>query len=484
MSSGSAIDRTTWEVAIHLGPSSMWVVTQDVLGFSVNRRLGLWPSNVQAGTADVRLENSDGRYSPLRTEFHGGHLLPNKALTIKGVYTSPDGGVTSFQLFNGYIDDIAVQPAMPSGREVTISCRDRMKELQRREVTTGLLTNYAVSSLFAYVMTQASIAPFSADAISDVIPFAYFQNRKALGIVDELVTGGGYAAYVAADGTMRFRNRYFEIGGTPVASYAAMNAMTFSMDDADIVNRVTVRATPLVEVASVQPIARLSAPVSIPANATINFWLSYKDAFGKDCLGNAQVNPVGSTDFFVWSSSAGTGTARTATTSITAAFFAETVKLTARNTIGATVWVTSLQVRGQPVVDGPELFVDGEVGSSQAAYGLVTETLETPLFATTDLLSQRTYDILELFSGPQPKTSLRVINGLPEVVVADLADVLGIYDPHSGVDDFFTVLSISHDLDAESAGPVLATTYELQRARERTGFILDTSQLDVDRLSR
>lgn len=482
------VSAVNYSVKVTLGPNSVWVITPDVRAISIDRKLNVFPGAVQGSTADVLLDDAGGIYSPLVNSYHGGYLRPNTRIDIQATYTDPaTGGTASYYLFRGLIDAFSVNPSLEQ-RTVTLQCRDYWKYLQTREVTTSMMVGWQVNSILANVLDTASIdtSQRSIDTITDILPFAWFQGRVLHTVMGEFIEAAGYAAYVAADGTLRIRDRYFDLGGEAVASYSELFSLSFTYDDDPIINRVTLRGSPRSYVNSTQVVAQLAEAISIPASGTATFFLSYEDPRNQEGAPAIEmVTPVSSTDILINANSGGSGTDRTSTASWSVYFFGESAKLTIFNGNGNVNWLTKCRLRGKPIVRLPNIAVRYDVDSSQTVYGLRDSTIETNLFTTRDLLDRRAGDIAEIFAGPSPRAALATTDDLPGGLALDLANVINVTNSHSGLaDEQFTVMGIAHELQADDVGWVHRITLDLQRARGYGVFILDTDQVDIDRLSR
>lgn len=461
---------------------SYWVVTDDVLTVSIARQIGLWPRGLQAGNADLVIDNASGIYSPLNRSVHLGMFRPGAGIEILATCQDPvTSAVSSYFLFRGQVDTIDVQPALGEGRQVTVSARDYTKTMLNQEVSSSLMVDVPVNSAIASVFWSVYGAPHYIDPIDDILPFVWWQKETISSILDEMITGGGYAVYLATDSTIHVRDRRFELGGPVVASFAAMAGLTFSLNDADLVNRVVVQGSPRVQANSVQPVARLDEVVKIPASRSVTFWLDFEDARGEAAPAVNLIPPVAGTDYQIVSVASGTN--RNSTSSVSCTFFGQAAKVTIFNGWGGKVKVSKLQIRGDPIIRQPQISVQLDQSSSQSAYGLHSTTIESDLFADLDLQTKRATDVLDMFAEPSPKVMMRLINEVPLVLGLELGDVISVYDRHSGIGDQYTVLGIAHTIDA-TAGLMVATDLELQQARGAGAFALDVGVLDVDRLSR
>lgn len=478
----------SYAVSFDMGGGSRWVVTDDIRAISIDRKLNTWPGGVEAGTADILIDDASGAYSPLRTDVHGGNFTPNRPVDIFATYTDPlTSAVSSFYLFRGLIDSIQMDPALQA-RTAVVQCRDHWKYLQHREVVTSMMVGWPVNSVLAACFDSASLATSqrSLDNIVDILPFAWFRNRVLSSVLDEFVAGAGYAAYVSANGVVRVRDRYFDIGGVAISSYEVMKGFTWDYDDTDIVNRMTAKGQPRTQVASTQVVARLDTAVTIAGSSSVEFFLDYFDPRNQeDAPAISMTVPVSSTDYLLNANSAGSGANYTSTASVSVYFFGDAAKVTIFNGQANTAYVTKFNLRGQPVVRGPALSLRYDVSSSQTFFGLRDETIESRLFTTKDLLERRALDVLELFAGPSPVGALTVVDDFPGGLALDLANVVSITNSHTGLyAEQFTIYGLSHDIRADDVGMVHQISMALHQSRALGAFILDTDQLDVDRIGR
>lgn len=453
-SSGSAID-----------------VTAETLEATWERSISNYQRGFESGTADLVFANDLGSLSPLR--IAGGAVRPNMGISIEARVSSYDEFAT---LFTGHVDRIKVNPALASPRNVIFSCRDKWKSLARRRVDTGISTNINVGSLVAAVLDDADITPRSIDPINQDFPFAWFTDRQVTGVIEEVIMAGGYAAYVAKDGTFRFRDRFWDIGLDVVGSYQAFTNLSWEIDEGDVVNRIRVEGIPRVIVNSIQPIATMREILSFDAGQARGFFLSYEDPRNNDEAPAVEVAvPVASLDFQFNSQADGSGTNLTGSLDVDFFSFAETCVQTLTNLSGSTGYLTLYQVRGKPVQQDLPLSIVAELIESQSLYEIKDATLQTRLLGTTDRLTGRAADIIDLFGLPTPKITMSLTNLWPDIVDHDLADVIHVTEGHSGVSHQYTIQQVSHQLMAADRGWQHQVTYALELSKAVDVFIISSS---------
>ena len=453
-SSGSAID-----------------VTAETLEATWERSISNYQRGFESGTADLVFANDLGSLSPLR--IAGSAVRPNMGITIEARPSSYDNFAT---LFTGAVDRIKVNPAIEAPRNVIFSCRDKWKSLARRRVDTGISTNINVGSLVAAVLEDADITPRSIDPIGQDFPFAWFTDRQVTGVIEEIIVAGGYAAYVANDGTFRFRDRFWDIGLDVVGSYQAFTNMSWEIDESDVVNRIRVEGIPRVIVNSVQPIATMREILSFDAGQARGFFLSYEDPRNNDEAPAVEVvNPVASLDYQFNTQADGSGSMITSSLAVSFFSFAETCVQTLTNYSGGTGYLTLYQVRGKPVQQDLPLSIVAELIESQSLYEIKDATLQTRLLGTTDRLTGRAADIIDLFGVPTPKITMSLTNLWPDIIDHDLADVIHVTEAHSGVSHQYTIQQVNHQLMAADRGWAHQVTYALEFSKAVDVFIISSS---------
>lgn len=472
-----------YRVRMFYSPSSVVDLTDSVLEASWERSLARFDRGLEAGLADIVVTNDLGELSPLRVQ--SGMLRPNIAVLIEAAASSATGYST---MFSGYVDRISVQPALAGPRNIVLSCRDRMKELSRRRVDTAIQTEVNVGSLVALVLESADITAHSIDLIGDELPFAWFNAVQVTTALAEIISAGGYSAYVSGDGTLRVRDRYFDLGGTVVASYDTYRGLSFELSEENVVNRVRVSGTPRTIVASLQVVASITKPVRLGAGESIGFFLAYQDPRNQDTAPAVNVvTPVASEDWQVNAQSDGLGADLTAATTLQFFAFAETAVATVTNVGTATAYLTLFNVRGNPIQSDDAVSVIVDQIESQSLYGIKEGALETRLFGTTDRLTARATDILDLFGLPAPKVTMALLNRWPDVMTNDLTDIVALTEEHTGISGQFTVQAVRHQLNAAERGWAHMVDYELEESKAIAELILDDDDfgiLDTNRLGR
>ena len=132
-------------------------ISSDVksIGYSRGKDEELGKAN--PGTLEIRVNNSDGKYSPTKSGGIFTNLLPKRI--IKVTTTSP----AAYNLFYGYIESITPHPD-PASQDCYISAIDGFDFLARHELDTilfkdkltGYLVNEIVDSAYGNILTNGN----------------------------------------------------------------------------------------------------------------------------------------------------------------------------------------------------------------------------------------------------------------------------------------------------------------------------------------
>lgn len=485
-------------------PRSEVAISDDVLGITINRELAGFNRPLRAGDATVTLFNADGQYSPRRLDSpFNGELRPNLQVRIQGTVTSGSPFILNIShlncgntlsqakvLFTGFVDNITVQPALNGPRNAVFQCRDEMKELVRRRVTTDILTNVNVTSAFTTIMSLAGIPADqrSIAAIDDRRNFIWYRDVLLITALDEMVESGAYNLFVSADGTVSVKNRLFEFGQDIVASYENMRSLSFTVSEREIFNDISVRGFPRAVANSVQVVANIIEPITIPGSSSIGFFLDYLDPRNQEPAPAINMQTlVASQDYLTFTNSDGTGTNRTNTTTVSVVFFGETAVQTISNLNSEDIFLTKYQLRGDPILRFPSIRVRREATESQSLFGIKERSIENRLLARRSEITELADFLVGVYSDPTDEVSFSLTNQFPDVFNNELTDIVRLVNTHTGIDGEFTIKGVRHNIQADQVGWVHEAEYDLLQSLAFDTLILDSSAsgvLDTNRLGR
>lgn len=470
----------SYSVGVEFVSGSFTEIVADVRGVSINRRAGNLFQPLSAGQMTAILDNMDGRYSPRNTSSpYTGLIRPDLQVRVRATF-----GGSTYNLFRGFIDTWTVKPALPGTRTAGFNARDRLKQLDDRTVTTSLIVATKINSFLKHMFDVASVttATYSVDMITDESPFAWFRDRDLLGALQEVLGAGFYSSYVAPDGILRVRSRYWDQIANPVASLLATATQTrgfwemgYSLSDRDVLNDIKIEGVPRVRDSDTRTIAFLVDVPTIAASTGLGFFLTYLDPDNLEpAPADNVVTPVRSLDYKANDAEDGSGTDRTSTMTLRAAKFGETIVLSFYNGFGATVYLTRCVVRGRSVQRRAQINVRLQQASSQAVYG------RRAFAMVNDLIAERIYlqDYAEFLrlrqSDPVDRLEpFGIKNEFPFVLARELGDVVHIQETNTGIAKMFTIMGIDHDIRGDGAGLEHTVQYECEAHHDFEVLVLD-----------
>lgn len=456
-------------------------ITDDCERVSIDRRASTLGRPLSVGVMDIALNNSNGKYSPSNSAsaFYS-YLKPNKKIRLRATFSG-----TTYPVFAGTIKQFTVQPIL-GPRTVTLRAQDQIARLKDNNINIPLYTDTNPASLFTAIMSECNVASFGTDTFYDDIPFAWFQNRQANSAIQEILESGYYWAANGPCEQLFFHNRYFNVLGTVTASFDNTGfGLTYALDDRNIANISHVVAQPRIISTNVRTVAYLEpSAITVPASSHVNFWLNYFDPDNKqeNTPATDLITPVVSLDYRLNTASGDSGTDLTLTASLDISFFGATAICSLFNGSDSTAYVTTFNVRGKPIQRIPTFTTYSSVNSSITEYGERDITLTSNLIKNKNFAQDYAEFLTAEFHDPKPDMTISHKNIFPEQLSIDLGNLIHIRENNTGVNNKFTVLGISHVINLKN-GIEHVTNYTIDLWKDYDWFILDTSQLDNQRLA-
>ncbi len=464
----------SYSVTIEWASGSFTELGDDVRGLQIESRAGGLFDRIAAGSAKLTVDNSTNKYSPSNSaSVLQGLLLPGKKVKIAATHSG-----STYALFAGKIDSFSVNPSLSGQGQMTIAARDEIKTINDRTITSSVFIDTEVQSIAASVLALAGVTSLHIhDLTSNVLPYAWFDDVNAKNALQDLVDAGFYRTHIDGGGQFHFHGRYWDQEGSVVSSFNAYQALTYSLDDRDILNKVSVHGEPRVRSSSQATVAYLSAPLSIQASSGIGFFLSYLDPDNNEpAPADTLVSPVNSSDYQTFVNSDGTGTEHTATTSAAVTFFGASAVCSIFNGTGSTVWLTKFQVRGNSIQRQPFLTHTAEdVASSQAVYGVRSYRLDNRYIAS-DGFAQDYADFLNTRQkDPSATISAKFRNQFPDQLGLDVGVKVHLMDASIGIAGEYTMSRVKHTVRFDKQGLTHDTQATVNEVRGQGVLFLDDS---------
>lgn len=453
-----------YALSIELAVGSLTDVTSFCERASFSRSVGDIFTNFAPDPATFELSNDVGSFSPI---LQSG-LIPGRRIKLEATYSG-----SSFALYSGRIKNLATRPVLGE-RTTVIEATTEVDRMNRTLLNTGIFTSINAGSLFTEIMSRTNVQSFVADALSDTVDFAWYQDRNAVNAVEQLVRSGYYQAFTDGAGTINLRGRYFGVLGTNVSTITDAFDLNYSLSDDRVINRAKVSANPREQISTVSTIAYVAQPITIPASSAVGFFVSFLDPRdpGTTTPVGSIVTPVSSTDFYAAANIDGTGSNYTSTLSVSVTAFGESAVCSLFNGTGAIAYVTRFQIRGYPILKGAAYKPQFDDSSSQNVYGLMELSIDESLITDLTYLKDFTTMLVNERKNPRASVAMTRINEFPDVLEHEVGDVLSIINSVSGINSHWAIRSVDHQIDM-GEGLSHRVSYDLEGYTERQWLVLD-----------
>ena len=276
-------------------------------------------------------------------------------------------------------------------------------------------------------------------------------------------------------GTMNLKSRYFSAFATSVDTLDVQaREMNYALGDEGVVNKAVLHATPRVQLSSVNTLAYLAQPVTIPASGHVGFFVTFLDPrdFSTPTPVGSIVAQVSSQDYYAAQNSDGTGTNFTSALSLNVAVFGASMVASIFSANSADVYLTRFQVRGYPILAGTQMMVKFEDSSSQVAYGLKESAFDENLLTRHDFLRDLASTIVGDRKEPRDAYDVTLVNEFPNVVRYEVGDTLSIINSLTGVNSAWSIRRMTHEINM-TRGLEHVAKYSVERFTPRPWLILD-----------
>lgn len=372
-----------------------------------------------AGEAVLLLDNADGRFHNRNTASpYYPNLKPGRRLRVRATYNA-----TTYNLIHALLVEI---DAVARDR-VQMVCQDVLGYLRDVKVSASLLENVLTGTVVAAYLDEVGIdaSERNLDVGQTTIQYTTVSGSlsNVLGKVSDAEQG---RIYVAKDGRVRFEDRHWRLANAQTSVWTLQDQNPIADMESPVgwetlVNRVVVVAHP-VEVKTTGTLWTAQTVVSVPAGASREVWAQYSDSdTGQACVGKDLVTPVAGTDYVANSAEDGTGTDLTGQVSVTVSAFTDTAKITITNNASVTAYMTTLQLRGKPVVIG-NISVREEDAASISAYRLREKRLSLELLQDVDVAKDMALFVLNMLDDPD-KGPVTVVTPVDDVALPEALEV-------------------------------------------------------------
>lgn len=469
-------------------------------GMSIHRGIqGSSPNDRMAGTgtATFALHNHIGNagglkgyYSPLHANCRSGFTF-GIPVRISAIYSS-----VTYPQFRGKLHGISPDTGQYRTQLTHCTAHDVIRDLAVHRVRqVDLQVSQGEDDLLYELLESlpfdARPAGVSIDTGLDTYPYAFDNlgsGRSAQAVKKDVAVSAQGLISVDGSGSLNYVNRQSlalletvgEINDT------ALIDLEVSSDLSLVFNRVRITTHPKTVDAAATTVlfSHEGVPSVAPAGGTLELWGDYRNPNDTTMLvgGTAMVTPVSGTDFIANAAADGSGASLTASVTVTATYFASTVKLLLTNNHAtSTAHFTTLQCRGKGIYDLSPITVEA---TSEQPYGDRLFELDLP-YQDDANTAQGLADAIEVqynqLTGQVESFSLNPQRSSGEMAGAltigyDIGFPLALTESMSGLDSA-TVMVRSVDILIEKGG-WFAVTFGVAPRTGSSLFILDESELD------
>ena len=326
--------------------------------WSVDRQIGQFPFGMIMAQADVELDNSSKKFLPGYDPTIASGILPNRPLKINLGFNQD-----SLTIFTGYTG----QPQLSiRDRNVTLHAYDVMDYINNYSFVStsgttfsGMQINVTTASAIAYYLGKLGFntSQYSLDpSLQDPIGFVNVTDRKFGDVLNDLVNAEQAIMFSDENGLPTFWNRqhFNTSSGLGVKfNFDYSNAVDIQYANAPIINDVIVKASPRA-VKPFQQVYKQGDSQVINAGQSIEIFATFTDDDGElpvlSVVAPTYSATVVNTSYFsANTASDGSGTAKpTALTISNTYLFGTSYKMTVTNTDSVDVYITAMEIYGNP----------------------------------------------------------------------------------------------------------------------------------------
>jgi hypothetical protein len=373
-----------------------------------------------ASTLDIDLDNSEERFTPDNTSSPlYGYIKPKTPIKV-----SITIGVTT-RLFTGYIKGI--HPNTKT-RICSFECYDNQILVSDVKADGVVYQDNRSDQLLAVLaqMVGLTSSQYSFDVGVQTINYGYFEDSSIWEVMGQIAAAERGRIFFDRDGILKFWNREHLHNKTTSVTLTQNDwiiDLDYSVNDNDVKNDVIVQAKPrgsdgVQVVWSVGNISYLDpytdTLVMVPAGGSQQATLEMENP----C--SLFIQPIANTDYIANSAQDGSGDDLTSDISITEFVdYGTSVFLNIVNTGARDAYLTTFQVRGNPIIVLKYIQVEVKDDNSISLYGSQSETIQNDFIQDESSASDIAYE--ELWRKQYAINNFKVdIVGIPYLICGDV----------------------------------------------------------------
>ena len=379
-------------------------------------------ADFEAGKAVLTLENNDRRFDPW---YGASPLYPNVAPRRRVKIGCSYAG-TTYPLFVGRIEEI--EPMGATGqRTVTITAYDGLRDMSQEDVDATLRENITNDNAIGVILDAISWPAGDRDLDMSVQEMAYWwtkQGGSPRERIDEIARSEHGAAFVGADGKLRFINREGYTTGAIVATIDEDDLVDIALANPweAVFNGVDVQCFPVAVSTSAVLWTLNDREVYLAPGESVVIWAPFADTHAQGCAADDVETPImASTDYTANLFVDGTGDDLTSSLTVSTTVYSSRAKLTCTNAGAVGLYITLLQVRGKAITQTVAQ-VRAEDAPSQATYGRRWLTIDVPWQQSVARGKDLATALVSFFKTPRPPATVQLAQVLPDLLDFELCD--------------------------------------------------------------
>ena len=399
--------------------------------------------------------------------FIGDYILPKRPVRLEVGFSD-----INVPKFSGLTNKITPKIKEDSTQ---IYAYDWANLLKDKKITETYYEDKRTDELIALLAGLGGISTYqmSLETGKLTVEFAWFQEGSIWFYLTQVAEAEGGRIFFDEEGTLTFWNRdHFDTLEDVVYTFTFedhIQDLNYEVSSSKVKNRIEVKANPK-KLLTNKVIHTQTETQQISAGGTQEFWGQYSYGDEKSVPAINVQTPVIGTDIIANTQEGGGGTDISSYISITSiSKFVESTKVNLQNTYGATAYITTFRIKGDPIVTKSRIEVVKEDENSEALYDTQILAIENDLIDTDSfaeyLASQRLYE----FKDPHDFITIEVI-GVPYLKVGDRVTVQRSF---GGETETFHVVSNRWRMEDD-----FTQTLELEKKATIEWHVLDLTQLD------
>jgi len=417
--------------------------SENVMTLSYDRQLVEPLSGISYAMGDVKLDNTNSRFTPSINSTIGTALIPYRPIQIFVGFKSVKGQDKVLPVLKG----LTLQPRSDKiTKTTTIQVVDYIDWLSDKRIEKAVYIDQRTDQIIEDILTTAGFgsSQFSLDVGLNTIGYAFFEEGATAGKrIQQLAESEEGHFFQDEEGILRFHNRRrYNVSpqNTVQMTLRKPNIIFFERDNSrEIINKVIVKAKPR-QVSATQLLWTHSIVEDIDPSSSIEIWATFDDPVTEI------TTPVATTDYTANTQSDGGGSDLTSDIDVTVYLFANSAKITVTNNSLSTAYLTLLKLRGKEATIIQTIQQVYSDAVSIAKYEEREKIIENDFIDDSDFAYYLCRAIVLKYRNPEARYIMGV-RGLPQL---QLKDKIAVEHPQTGAIENYRIMRVQGQLNPGS----------------------------------